>query len=42
MTLVYQELNRLIDDYFICEDLQIKKQILSEIQRLTEVVCLSD
>lgn len=42
MIFIYQELNLLIDDYFICENLLIKKQILSEIQRLTDIVCLYD
>lgn len=42
MILIYQELNRLVDEYFKCECSLLKEQILSEIQRLTEVVCLYD
>lgn len=42
MILVYIELNRLIDDYFKCDNALNKDQILMDIQLLTEALCLSD
>jgi len=38
MSLIYIELTRLVDDYFKCDTLQIKEQILSDIRLLTEAV----
>jgi len=38
MGLIYLELTRLVDDYFKCETLLIKEQILSDIRLLTEAV----
>lgn len=42
MVIIYQALNQLVDDYYKCENLLLKKQILSEIQFLTDIVCLCD
>lgn len=36
MNLIFYELTRLIDDYFKCDNSIIKKQILNDIQFLTE------
>ncbi|MEK5215292.1 hypothetical protein [Psychrobacillus sp. FSL H8-0487] len=38
MNLIYKELNKLIDDYYLCECLEIKEHIKCDIQLLTEAV----
>ena len=40
MNLIYHELNRLIDDYFNCNDLLIKEMILSDIHLLSEAILI--
>ncbi len=42
MDLLYQELNRLVDDYHKCHDFIIKEQILCDIQLLTEALSISE
>jgi hypothetical protein len=36
------ELGRLIDDYYRCEDLIVKKQIQRDIQLLSEAIVICD
>lgn len=38
--LIYKELNQLVDDYYKCSDLQIKEQILMDLQLLTDALLL--
>ena len=42
MNLIYKELTKLIDDYYRCESIVLKEQILSDIQLLTEALCYLD
>ena len=39
---LYYELNRLVDDYFKCDNLIIKKQILQDINHITRALFLVD
>lgn len=41
MNLIYQELNRLVDDYYKCDVFDIKEQILCDINLLTEALIIS-
>ena len=38
MNLIYHELTRLVDDYYKCENSQIKELILNDINFLSEVI----
>lgn len=40
MNLIYQELNRLVDDYYECDVFNIKEQILCDINLLTEALII--
>ena len=40
--LIYKELNKLVDDYYKCPELQIKEQILSDLKFLTDALLLMD
>lgn len=42
MNLIYQELNRLVDDYYKCDVFDIKEQILCDINLLTEALIISE
>lgn len=42
MNLIYQELNRLVDDYYKCDVFDIKVQILCDINLLTEALIISE
>ncbi|MDX1700350.1 MAG: hypothetical protein R3250_07010 [Melioribacteraceae bacterium] len=42
MELISIELTRLVDDYFKCDNFDVKKLILSDIQLLTEALVISD
>lgn len=38
--LIYKELNHLVEDYYKCPDLQVKKQILADLKFLTDALLL--
>ena len=40
MDLISYELTKLVDDYYKCDDLYIREQILSDIHLLTEAVTM--
>ncbi|MFJ7826145.1 hypothetical protein [Psychrobacillus sp. NPDC096623] len=40
ISLLYKELNRLVDDYYKCPELQIKELILSNLKLLTDALLL--
>jgi hypothetical protein len=40
--LICHELKRLMDDYYKCESLELKEQILFDIKLLSKVLYLSD
>lgn len=42
MNLMYQELGRLVDDYYKCDVFNIKEQILCDIKLLTEALIISE
>lgn len=42
MNLIYKELNKLINDYYLCDCLEIKEYIKCDIQLLTEAVYIYD
>ena len=42
MNLMYQELTRLVDDYYKCNVFIIKEQILCDINLLTEALIISE
>lgn len=42
IVLIYKELNKLVDDYYKCPELQIKEQILSDLKFLTDALLLMD
>jgi hypothetical protein len=40
--LIYKELNHLVDDYYKCPDVQIKKQILADLKFLTDALLVME